>query len=131
MKPIELLPRLEELQKQKYQVYGITTETKMLEQYQYDNCVVAYVKNCLGTIFVIKGSKIFMGFILTEKKIRGCSLFRISLWESCKLLNHKCEKDRLHIINPELWARFQDKIALMELNDTEKALDYRGRSYYD
>lgn len=126
MTPLELLPRLAQ---GKY--YGYSSEVRLLQKYSKENNVVAYIKNCLGTIFVIQTAKGFMGFILTEKNFRGYTLFRIGLRESQKLLTHECEKDRLHIIEENKWKRFENKVALMELDEKEKTKDFGYGNFGD
>jgi len=125
MKIIELTPRFE-----KEEYFGWSAETKLLQRYikQNEDVVVAYVKNCIGLIFLIKTKKKngFMGYILTERRFRGYSLYRIGLIACNKLLNHPCEKDRLHIVDTDLWNRYEARLALMELDTTEKDKDYRG-----
>ncbi len=110
MKPIELLPKIAE---DKY--YGYSSERKLLRSYQDEDCIIAYTENCLGTIFLIRGKQIFMGFILTKRDFRGYTLYRIDLKETYQLLNSHCDKGNMKIINPDLWKRFEAKMVLTEL----------------
>jgi hypothetical protein len=126
MKPIELLPKIEK----RLYIRGYQAEQRLLNKYSKQDNMVAYVQNCLGTIFVIQTAKGFMGFILTEKNFRGYTLFRIGLRESQKLLTHNCEKDRLHIVDENMWKRFENKVALMELDEKEKSKDFNYSQDY-
>jgi hypothetical protein len=120
MKPTELIKSDFE------KLTGLSAEVRMLRTYLQDESVVAYIQNCLGSILLIRGQKGFIGFLITNKRIRGYSVYRTSLRGIAKLLTTECEKDRLHITNPELWGRFLNRIALMELDEKEANKDYRG-----
>jgi len=119
MKVIELIKNLEE----RYR--GNSSEISLLDKYSKEDNLIAYIQNCLGTIFVIKTAKGFMGFIVTEKNFRGYYLFRIGLRETQKLLmNTNNNNDKLFIVDEENWKKFQARVALMEL-------DYKGEDYKD
>ena len=92
---------------------GYASERKKLKEYQDENCVVAFSKNCLGVIMLMKAKIEYFGFIITAKDFRGYTLFRIELPEIFQYLTST--EDKLNITEPELWKRFQAKLGLMEL----------------
>jgi hypothetical protein len=101
----------------KLDLRGYMSELRKLEEYQDENCVVAYLKNCLGVVMLIRTKKDFFGFIITRKNFRGYTLFRTDISETYKMLNsaEESETDKLNIVEPELWKRFQAKVGLIEL----------------
>jgi hypothetical protein len=108
------------LLKKKY--FGYSAEVRMLESYmkENDDIVIAYVKNCLGVIFILKTKKGFMCFINTFRYFRGYNLFRISMKECLRLINN----NELKIVNDDLWNKFQTNIALMELENKNNDYNY-------
>jgi len=94
---------------------GYASERRKMEEYKNQDCVVAYCKNCLGVVMLIKSAKDFFGFIVTEKNFRGYTLFRIDIIETYSYLMSTTETHKLNIVEPELWKRFQAKVGLVEL----------------
>jgi hypothetical protein len=98
---------------------GYASERRKLEEYQNQDCVVAYVKNCLGLIILIRTAKDFMGYIITEHDFRGYTLFRMDLKEIYKYFNYGDEQEnhKLNVVEQELYKRF---IAVLGLRELEK-----------
>lgn len=94
MKPIELLDGID----LKYGMYS--TDKKMILNYINKDCVVAYDKNKLGSIFIIKGkTKCFAFFYINDKLSRymfnrtTCKRIdmktAIQLLGNCKIIDKK------------------------------------------
>jgi hypothetical protein len=95
---------------------GYSSEQKKIHEYKDEDCVIAYTKNCLGLVMVIKTKKDMFAFIVTEFDFRGYTLFRIDLDKAYKYLNFNGESHKLNIVDEELYKRFQAKLSLMELD---------------
>jgi hypothetical protein len=81
-----------------------------LMKYLEQDCLVAYCKELLGTIFLLKGKREYFAYIIYNDKIKGGNLFRIKLNKAYKLLDNSD-----YITNITLWEDFTKRLLVKSL----------------
>ena len=93
--------KIKELLEEKYSQYGHSEDFNCLMRYMDNDCVVAYKKESLGIIFIIRGLRKYFAFVsITKDKFYlggyDFKLTRLSVSNALKLTNNN-----LTIVNKE------------------------------
>jgi hypothetical protein len=61
--------KIKELLGDKFDTYGHSREKHIISRYSEKDCIISYVKEKLGTIFIIKGSNKYFAFVSLNKDL--------------------------------------------------------------
>jgi hypothetical protein len=99
MKPSELL----KAKTNWYDRRGHSHIERRLNKYMDKDCVIAYVKECLGSIFIIKSDKKYFAFVILSPDVDlggyNYRLTGIKIKDALKLMG-----ERINIVDKELYG---------------------------
>ena len=77
--------------------------TLLIKDYLNTDCVIAYIKETLGTIILIKGTKKYFGYVITNDSYHYATCFRVSTKRIFSLLH---ENPNLKIVDNDIYEIF-------------------------
>lgn len=93
--------------------YGSAGSWNTFRFYETQDCLVAYLKTELGTVFLIKGAKSYFAFMTFSSKVRYLKEYfrRIDLDEFQKFI----DSPNFVIVNEDLYGKFLKKQVIKNL----------------
>jgi len=116
--------RERELSSDKYRYYTHSSPAKILNRYLFEDCVVAYVKDIFGAMFILKSKKKHFAFFCKNKDLylggMGYSIMDTSLKNAIAIIDNipkdkKTDKSNFDIINDEELQKVRNTILFDEI----------------
>ena len=105
----------------KYRYHTHSQQAKTLKRYLFEDCVVAYIKDIFGCMFILKGKRKHFTFVVKDKNLyfggMGYNLMDITELQALKMIEKIKEKREessgtFEIINKEEFQRMKNKILI-------------------
>lgn len=101
-----------ELLTQDYSSYGHSRDSQVLRDYFEENCVVAYTKESLGIVMIIRGTRKYFAFVSLKNGFNfGGYDYKLTLIEPIEAI--KVMQDSAIIVDKDLYGKLT-KTLLME-----------------
>ena len=116
--------REREMSSDKYRYHTHSAPAKILAKYLYDDCVVSYVKDIFGAMFIMKSAKKHFAFFCKNKNLylggMGYSIMDTPLKDALAIIDNlpetkKTDKSNFDIINQEELQKVRNKILFDEI----------------
>ena len=118
--------RKREMSSDKYRYYTHSSPAKILKRYLYDDCIVAYVKDIFGAMFIMKSAKKHFAFFCKNKDLylggMGYSIMDTQLKDALAIIDNlpekfKGNKDSFDIINEDELQKVRNTILFDEIKE--------------
>ena len=119
--------RKRELGSDRYRYYTHSAPAKILNRYLFEDCVVAYIKDIFGAMFIIKSKKKHFAFFCKNKDLylggMGYCIMDTSLKDAVNMIDKlpkkfKGDKSNFDIPNKEELQKIRNTILFNEIKDS-------------